>query len=385
LAVINFAKREIEVKVIYYGPALSGKTTNIKAVHGGLDRDKTGKLHILSTEDDRTLFFDYAPITHGEIAGFTAKFKLFSVPGQTFYKETRRVLLAGADAVVFVADSTPSRAEANIEAIADLSENLLSHDLDIGSIPVILQINKRDLPEARPISEIVNELNRHSFPVIEAVALKGKGVIETLDHITGLAAEGIRQKLIGNDSSVSLSALDRQNPESDQDVILEHLTRIQSVRAAEEDEAQELADRGALDQTEVDAFFKKNVMDDTLRDPLQPLDEQTAIRNLPKGPKIRLGYLHPSQRDFEGINLLSTRPFLTGELELELLLENPTTGQKAKSTVLLTKRVQPTPTVRISPQPKKVKQPSNMPTHLISTLQVVAGVAVGYIIWGILI
>jgi hypothetical protein len=126
-------------------------------------------------------------------------------------------------------------------------------------------------------------------------------------------------------------------------------------------------------------------MDDTLRDPLQPLDEQTAIRNLPKGPKIRLGYLHPSQRDFEGINLLSTRPFLTGELELELLLENPTTGQKAKSTVLLTKRVQPTPTVRISPQPKKVKQPSNMPTHLISTLQVVAGVAVGYIIWGILL
>ena len=385
MAVINFAKREIEVKVIYYGPALSGKTTNIKAVHKGLDRDKTGKLHILATEDDRTLFFDYASVTHGEIAGFTAKFKLFSVPGQTFYRETRRVLLAGADAVVFVADSTPSRAEANIESIADLSENLLSHDLDISTIPVILQINKRDLPDARPTAELVQELNLHGFPVIEAVALEGKGVIETLDHITGLAAEGIRQKLIGNDSSVSLSSLDRKKPESDQDVILEHLTRIQSVRTAEEGEAQNLADSGQLDQTEVDAFFKKNVIDDAGRDPLQPIEEHTAIRSLPKGPKIRLGYLHPSHRDFEGLALLSARPFASGELELEILLENPTTGQKAKSTVLLTKRVQPPPTVRVQAKPKPTFSPSKMPVSLISALQVVAGLGAGYIIWGVIL
>jgi len=383
LAVINFAKREIEVKVIYYGPALSGKTTNIKSVHGGLDRDKTGKLHILSTEDDRTLFFDYAPITHGEIAGFTAKFKLFSVPGQTFYRETRRVLLAGADAIVFVADSTPSRAEANIESIADLSENLLTHDLDIGTIPVILQINKRDLPDARPIDDLVRELNLHSFPVIEAVAIKGKGVIETLDHITGLAAEGIRQKLVGKDSSVSLSALDRQRPESDQDVILEHLTRIQSVRTAEEDEAQILADKGQLDQTEFDAFFKKNVMDDNFRDPLEPLEDQTAIRTLPRGPKVRLGYLHPSQQDFEGKSLLSTKPFLSGELELELLLENNATGQRAKSTVLLTRRVQPVPTVRIHNTQKATPKVSSLPKPLTSTLLVVTGLAIGYVIWGV--
>ncbi len=385
MAVINFAKREIEVKVIYYGPALSGKTTNIKAVHGSLDRNKTGKLHILSTEDDRTLFFDYAPITHGEIAGFSAKFKLFSVPGQTFYRETRRVLLAGADAIVFVSDSTPNRAEANIESMADLIENLKSNDLDIGSIPVILQVNKRDLPDARPTSELVQELNQYNFPVIEAVAIDAKGVIETLDHVTGLAAEGIRQKLIGKDSSVSLDALDRPKPENDQDVILEHLTRIQRVRAAEETEAQILADRGALDQTEVDAFFKKNVIEDKSRDPLQPVEEQTAIRRLPKGPKVRLGYLHPSLRDFEGKSLLSTRDFLSGELELELLLENPATGQRVKSTVLLTKRVQPIPTVKIRSSTKPTIKYKNMPPVLISTLQVVVGLAVGYIIWGLIL
>ena len=173
MAVINFARREIEAKIVYYGPALSGKTTNVKATHGQLNRADIGKLHILSTEDDRTLFFDYTPITHGEIAGFTAKFKLFSVPGQAFYRETRQVVLGGADAVVFVADSHPERAKANIEALADLAENLKHHGFDITDFPVVLQINKRDLSNARPVEDILADLNTHGFTYHLATAISG--------------------------------------------------------------------------------------------------------------------------------------------------------------------------------------------------------------------
>ncbi len=151
MATINFARREIEAKIVYCGPALSGKTTNLRVLHGLIPPVQRGELHSLATDQERTLFFDYMPIELGQISGFTARFKLFTVPGQAFYRETRRVVLEGADAVVFVADSAPERAQHNVDALVDLEEHLSAHGLSIAGLPLVIQLNKRDATGAMSV------------------------------------------------------------------------------------------------------------------------------------------------------------------------------------------------------------------------------------------
>jgi hypothetical protein len=177
---INYASREINCKIVYYGPGLCGKTTNIQWIHEQANPEKRGKLVSLATETDRTLFFDFLPLDMGTVKGFKVRFHLYTVPGQVFYDASRKLILRGCDGVIFVADSQRARLEANIESIANLATNLMDNGFDIRTIPYVLQLNKRDMPTAAPMDEMENLLRFRNEPMIEAVASQGTGVIETL-------------------------------------------------------------------------------------------------------------------------------------------------------------------------------------------------------------
>ncbi|HET8900687.1 MAG TPA: GTPase domain-containing protein [Holophagaceae bacterium] len=177
---INFASREINCKIVYYGPGLCGKTTNIQWIHNQANPDKRGKLVSLATETDRTLFFDFLPLDMGTIRGFKVRFHLYTVPGQVFYDASRKLILRGCDGVIFVADSQKPRMEANIESIANLATNLKDNGFDIRTIPYVLQLNKRDMPSAVAAEEMERLLRFRGEPMLEAVANAGTGVIETL-------------------------------------------------------------------------------------------------------------------------------------------------------------------------------------------------------------
>ncbi len=181
---INMAAREITLKLVYYGPALSGKTTNLQKLHELLDGSARGKMVTLDTTDDRTLYFDFLPVTFGTQSGFAVKLKLFTVPGQVMHKSTRKVVLAGADAVAFVADSQRSSASANAYSWRDMEANLKSNGIDFESIPKVVQFNKRDLPDIKPLDEIRAAWG--DVPTFPSVATRGEGVIETFRELLRL-------------------------------------------------------------------------------------------------------------------------------------------------------------------------------------------------------
>ncbi len=177
---INYASREINCKIVYYGPGLCGKTTNIQWIHEQANPEKRGKLVSLATETDRTLFFDFLPLDMGTVKGFKVRFHLYTVPGQVFYDASRKLILRGCDGVIFVADSQRPRMEANIEAIANLATNLKDNGFDIRTIPYVLQLNKRDMPTSEKVDEMERLLRFRNEPMIEGIANQGVGVIETL-------------------------------------------------------------------------------------------------------------------------------------------------------------------------------------------------------------
>jgi signal recognition particle receptor subunit beta len=177
---INFAAREINCKIVYYGAGLGGKTTNLQWIFDQTVAKTGGKMISLATETDRTLFFDFLPLDLGSIRGFKTRFHLYTVPGQVFYDASRKLILRGVDGVIFVADSQEERMDANIEALGNLSENLAEHNYDFKKIPYVLQLNKRDLHNAVPVEELKRVLVKKNEPVLEAVANKGTGVFETL-------------------------------------------------------------------------------------------------------------------------------------------------------------------------------------------------------------
>jgi len=177
---INFAAREINCKIVYYGAGLGGKTTNLQWIFEQTLGKTGGKMISLATETDRTLFFDFLPLDLGSIRGFKTRFHLYTVPGQVFYDASRKLILRGVDGVIFVADSQEERMDANIEALENLDENLREHNYDFKKIPYILQLNKRDLPSALPVDELKKVLLKKDEPVFEAVAYQGVGVFETL-------------------------------------------------------------------------------------------------------------------------------------------------------------------------------------------------------------
>jgi signal recognition particle receptor subunit beta len=180
---INYASREINCKIVYYGPGLCGKTTNLQYIYDSTAAASKGKLISLATETDRTLFFDFMPLELGTVRGFKTRFHLYTVPGQVFYDASRKLILKGVDGVVFVADSQEERMDANIEALYNLEENLQANGYDLAKIPYVLQLNKRDLPSAIPSADLVAELRRKDEDVHEAVASKGVGVFDTLKSV----------------------------------------------------------------------------------------------------------------------------------------------------------------------------------------------------------
>ena len=191
---INLEQREITLKVVYYGPALSGKTTNLQVIHQLLDPDSRGRLMVLDTSDDRTLFFDLMPVFFKTQSGFTVKVKIFTVPGQVMHNSTRRVVLQGADGVAFIADSQKSLSKANNESWRDMASNLKMNGLDINETPMVIQFNKRDLPEVRSDEEIAEVGRKGKEPVFKAVAIKGDGVMETLEGILRLTWRSLNSK-----------------------------------------------------------------------------------------------------------------------------------------------------------------------------------------------
>jgi mutual gliding-motility protein MglA len=197
MVLFNYSTKELTAKVVYYGPGLCGKTTNLQWIHEKTPIKNKGKMLSLATEADRTLFFDFLPIDLGTIRGMKTRIQLYTVPGQVFYNATRRMVLKGADCVVFVADSQEPVLDANLDALANLKENLEANEIDPGEIPTVLQYNKRDLPNALPV-EILNErLNPRGLPFFEAVAMKGQGVDETLKAATGLVFKSLATKYGG--------------------------------------------------------------------------------------------------------------------------------------------------------------------------------------------
>jgi signal recognition particle receptor subunit beta len=177
---INFAAREINCKIVYYGAGLGGKTTNLRWIFDQTVGQTGGKMISLATETDRTLFFDFLPLDLGSIRGFKTRFHLYTVPGQVFYDASRKLILRGVDGVILVADSQAERLDANLEALENLMENLKEQKHDFMKMPYVLQLNKRDLPSALPVETLKKELMRKNEPVLEAIAYKGVGVFETL-------------------------------------------------------------------------------------------------------------------------------------------------------------------------------------------------------------
>lgn len=183
MSFINYSSREINCKIVYYGPGLCGKTTNLQYIYRRTNPEQKGKLISLATETERTLFFDFLPLALGDIKGFKIRFHLYTVPGQVFYAASRKLILKGVDGVVFVADSQLERMESNIESLEDLKINLAEQGYDLDKLSSVVQYNKRDLPNVVPLEDMDKLLNYRNVPWFEAVAVTGKGVFETLKAV----------------------------------------------------------------------------------------------------------------------------------------------------------------------------------------------------------
>jgi mutual gliding-motility protein MglA len=193
MSFINYSSREINCKIVYYGPGLCGKTTNLQWIYSKTNPDLKGKMISLATETERTLFFDFLPLALGEIRGFKTRFHLYTVPGQVFYDASRKLILKGVDGVVFVADSQIERMEANVESLENLRLNLAEQGSHLDKTPYVIQYNKRDLPNAAPLDEMKSLLNPGGAPEFEACATDGKGVFETLKAVARSVLRDLKQ------------------------------------------------------------------------------------------------------------------------------------------------------------------------------------------------
>ena len=193
MSFINYSSREINCKIVYYGPGLCGKTTNLQYIYNKTNPEAKGKMISLATETERTLFFDFLPLSLGEIRGFKTRFHLYTVPGQVFYDASRKLILKGVDGVVYVGDSQMERMEANIESLENLRLNLTEQGYDLDKLPYVIQYNKRDLPNAAPMDELKKMLNPTNVPEYEAVATTGVGVFDTLKAVAKLVLTELKR------------------------------------------------------------------------------------------------------------------------------------------------------------------------------------------------
>ncbi|MCL1908824.1 MAG: ADP-ribosylation factor-like protein [Holophagaceae bacterium] len=208
MVLFNAATKELTAKIVYYGPGLCGKTTNLTHIYGNLPDNERGKMLSLNTETDRTLFFDFLPINLGTIKGIKTRIQLYTVPGQVFYDTTRKLVLRGADAAVFIADSQAPMLDSNKESFQNLIDNLAEQGVDLGQFPHVIQWNKRDTPNAMQVAELEKEINRFGVPTFEACATSGEGVHETLEGISKIVLNNLSDKYGGSpfESSESSSS-----------------------------------------------------------------------------------------------------------------------------------------------------------------------------------
>lgn len=192
---INWALQEINLKIVYYGPGMCGKTTNLEYIHSKLDPSLTGELVTLKTKEDRTIFFDFMQIEVGRIKGKKPKFNLYTVPGQVYYASSRKIILNGVDGIVFVADSQKDRMEGNIETLLDLENNLMAMGHSLETFPWVIQYNKRDLPNTESVDMLQKKLNFFNVPHFESVAIKGTGVFDSLKSIINLVVQHVQKQL----------------------------------------------------------------------------------------------------------------------------------------------------------------------------------------------
>jgi signal recognition particle receptor subunit beta len=215
MVVINYNTREVSCKIVFYGPGLSGKTTNLQYIHSKVPGKTKGDLISLATDADRTLYFDFLPINIGDINGFTTKFQIYTVPGQVFYNATRKLVLRGVDGIIFVADSQRAKADENVESLNNLKENLAEYGLELSKVPIVMQYNKRDLPDVMSIDELNKLLNEDGWPVFEAAAPKGVGVFDTLKLVIKLVLDRAKKAPVATDSKQSQRVEDAQLPVDD--------------------------------------------------------------------------------------------------------------------------------------------------------------------------
>ncbi|MEX1182322.1 MAG: GTPase domain-containing protein [Gemmatimonadota bacterium] len=194
MSLVNYSTREITCKIVYYGPGRSGKTSNLQFVHAFVPDERKGPMVSLATETDRTLFFDFLPLDLGTISGFRTRMQLYTVPGQVYYNATRKLVLRGADGVVFVADSQREQMDENIESLRNLHENLLEENIDLSTFPTVIQYNKRDLPGVLPIAELDDTLNFRGVPSFPAAAVSGDGVFDTLKSASQLVLQNLSKR-----------------------------------------------------------------------------------------------------------------------------------------------------------------------------------------------
>ncbi len=193
MSFINYASREINCKIVYYGPGLCGKTSNLQFIYNKTAEESKGKMISLATETERTLFFDFLPLALGDIRGFKTRFHLYTVPGQVFYDASRKLILKGVDGVVFVADSQEERLDANIESLENLKDNLEEQGFDLEKLPFVIQYNKRDLPNVSSVEELSSLLNDRKVPELEGCAMTGEGVFETLKAVAKLVLNDLKK------------------------------------------------------------------------------------------------------------------------------------------------------------------------------------------------
>ena len=233
MAIIHFSRREVEARVVYWGPALSGKTTSLRALHAFTPPGRGGQLETLDTVDERTLFFDYLPLVWGTIAGFQGRVKVLGVPGQPLYRQTRRMLLRGADAVVFVADSGAQRLAANVESLGELQQALGEIGRSLDELPMVLQYNKRDLPDALTLKVLQVGLNARDLPWFESVATEGTGVVDAFQVLFALLSGRIERELASGGTEL-LRGSGGGAPLTDQEEVQRTLGEIIAVRSAED-------------------------------------------------------------------------------------------------------------------------------------------------------
>jgi signal recognition particle receptor subunit beta len=215
---INFAQKQVNAKVVYYGPGMSGKTTNLEVIHERAPENNRGELTSISTEGDRTLFFDFMPLDLGTVSGMRTCFQIYTVPGQVYYNSTRKLVLQGVDGVIFVADSSPNMMEENLESLANLAENLAEYGRSISEMPLVIQYNKRDVPGACSIEELEEKLNPTGVPAFEAIANTGKGVFPTLKAVAATVLDSLHKQQSSVRSGSSAASSVPQSPASVQPV-----------------------------------------------------------------------------------------------------------------------------------------------------------------------